>query len=293
MRRLLLASIFGLLLLAPPALAADNIHVHLKSGAEYQGLLVEKIPGDHLTLQLTTGEVKRFEWAEIATDAPDAAAPPMFQPSGTSSPSPPPLAPDTSHMAFVHIDAKNPDDHPELRHVAMSVDYAGRGGSLAVGTCMAPCDQWVPSGEYYIGGRRLESSAHFDLLPGESSRLLVNGGSSAGWVGGIFLTSFGATATAIGLYVFYTGAQKAWPNHSECTLESGTYYCAVGAPNAITNNPGLEAAGIVTTLVAGGLTALGIWVWSHNRTTVDKQSGATQALDHQRLLDALSGTIRF
>jgi hypothetical protein len=43
--------------------------VRLPDGAIYQGELVELVPGDHLTLRLATGEIKRFSWAEIQISA--------------------------------------------------------------------------------------------------------------------------------------------------------------------------------------------------------------------------------
>ncbi len=49
-----------------PAWSDDgHLTVLLKSGASYRGELVERVPGDHLTLKLATGEVKTFKWAEL------------------------------------------------------------------------------------------------------------------------------------------------------------------------------------------------------------------------------------
>jgi hypothetical protein len=60
---------WALIVLIPlGAAAADSPRtewVVLKSGAVYQGELVEKVPGDHLTLKLATGEIKNFGWNEL------------------------------------------------------------------------------------------------------------------------------------------------------------------------------------------------------------------------------------
>jgi hypothetical protein len=51
---------------AAGAQVAEEIVV-LNDGSTYQGKLVEKVPGDHVTIKLATGEVKRFDWSAIAS----------------------------------------------------------------------------------------------------------------------------------------------------------------------------------------------------------------------------------
>jgi hypothetical protein len=73
----------AIVLAAPAALAQGSTErVVTKGGATYQGSLVEKLPGDHVTIQLVTGQVKRFEWSEIASAA-DAS--PSVPPGGATS----------------------------------------------------------------------------------------------------------------------------------------------------------------------------------------------------------------
>lgn len=72
---------------AAPA-AATRVHVVLVDGGELQGELVERIPGDHLTLQLATGEIRRIEWAAIASSR-DLAGPSEDAPRATIAPRPP------------------------------------------------------------------------------------------------------------------------------------------------------------------------------------------------------------
>ncbi len=84
--------------LALPAAAAVTEAVTLTNGSMYQGELVEKVPGDHLPLRLATGEVKRFDWAQIASisgeglqmtwtgSAPAVAATPVVPPESVEQP---------------------------------------------------------------------------------------------------------------------------------------------------------------------------------------------------------------
>jgi len=56
---------------APGTLAVDI--VRLASGAEYKGQIAERVPDSHVVIVTLTGEVKRFEWTEVAFAGPAAA----------------------------------------------------------------------------------------------------------------------------------------------------------------------------------------------------------------------------
>jgi hypothetical protein len=77
-------------LVAPATARADDgrIHVVLVDGSEVQGELVEKVPGDHLTIQLATGEVRTIPWASIQSTNPVEPTP-----APTTPPPPPPPPP--------------------------------------------------------------------------------------------------------------------------------------------------------------------------------------------------------
>src|SRR4051812_30007389 len=65
-RALILVAFAGGVAIAAVAHADDGrIHVVLVDGSEVQGELVEKVPGDHLTIQLATGEIRTIPWASI------------------------------------------------------------------------------------------------------------------------------------------------------------------------------------------------------------------------------------
>src|SRR5262245_58684448 len=42
-----------------------NYVVQLKNGTTLKGQLLERLPGDHITLKLPSGEKKRFAWADV------------------------------------------------------------------------------------------------------------------------------------------------------------------------------------------------------------------------------------
>src|ERR1700689_677802 len=53
-----------------------DVGVVTRDGATFRGELVEKVPGDHVTIKLASGEVKRFAWADVADVAVQSAVPP-------------------------------------------------------------------------------------------------------------------------------------------------------------------------------------------------------------------------
>jgi hypothetical protein len=92
-RSIALAATLGAVLWASLARADDSrVHVVLVDGSEVVGELVEKVPGDHLTIQLATGEVRTIPWSSIRSTSPVTAP-------TTSPPPPPPPAIDTSPLS--------------------------------------------------------------------------------------------------------------------------------------------------------------------------------------------------
>src|SRR5678815_4389071 len=77
------------LLIATAARAAEPERVTLRDGSIVQGELVEKVPGDHITLKLATGEVRQIAWSDVA---PEQASPPPVQTQRR--------APNTTHVVL-------------------------------------------------------------------------------------------------------------------------------------------------------------------------------------------------
>jgi hypothetical protein len=148
MRFIALASCLSILvtssLFAVSAVAEDR--VQLRDGSVYGGALVEKVPGDHLTLKLPTGEVRRFGWAD--------------------------LSPEAVGKSLVRLRLDSDDSQAKLYRLTEA-------GSLAVATsrgmaygayesyapvCSVPCDTEVdPQGTYRIGGDGVTPTKAFEL----------------------------------------------------------------------------------------------------------------------------------
>ena len=73
-RGLSLAALLAFSLASYDALAGET--VRLRDGSTFQGELVEKVPGDRVTIRLATGEIKRFAWGDIVPEAAPAATAP-------------------------------------------------------------------------------------------------------------------------------------------------------------------------------------------------------------------------
>ena len=67
--------------------------VRLKDGSTYQGELVEKVMGDHVTLKLATGDIKRFTWDQLQFTTTQAPAPVAEEPPPSGGPPPFPPTP--------------------------------------------------------------------------------------------------------------------------------------------------------------------------------------------------------
>ncbi len=57
------------LMIASTARADDDETVRTKNGAEYRGEIIERVPGDHVTMRMP-GLIKRIEWADVDTRPP-------------------------------------------------------------------------------------------------------------------------------------------------------------------------------------------------------------------------------
>lgn len=59
----------------PPAAVSTEVIVTLRDGALYRGTPIERIPGDHLTIRLSTGEARRLAWVDIVSESMAPAIP--------------------------------------------------------------------------------------------------------------------------------------------------------------------------------------------------------------------------
>lgn len=132
--------------------------VELRNGGMVRGTLVENLPGDHVTIQLATGEVRTFPAAEVLRVGPAPAPPsgPILAEPGYLSPTVVP-SPVVSPMVNVRVVGTVEDlSLHRLTGTASVSVWTGPGiGTAAIDqfalVCGAPCEQQVPAGSYTLG----------------------------------------------------------------------------------------------------------------------------------------------
>jgi hypothetical protein len=257
-----------LVVLAPLTAWADTETVHLANGSVYSGDLVEKIPGDHVTIKLATGDVKRFEWSDIVPKTP------AVQPSAPSLAvaAPPPQQPDVLPVmaSVVPLVPARP------AHVQFEADTKGallvRVDSFAVNNristaeaerpvCYAPCAADVDANaQYYVSGAYITRSNRF-AIPDGSSVLHARTGSDGISAAGGWLVGFGVLSSL-------TGAIATPVAFATATQSSGWN--------------GWEYFGVTTLIAGAGLILLGIPFLIAGRTHV--ALGDADVAHHTRLL---------
>ncbi len=225
----LASSIFA----ARPAYA-DQETVHLTNGSVFSGELVEKIPGDHVTIKLATGEIRKIEWSDIAPQN-AVAAPTGALPQVVVAPSVPTPPPRPAHVRF-ESDAKGA--------LLMRVDnIAGTAGIAPYATetetpvCYAPCAADVDANaRYYVRGAYISRSARFAIRDGESA-LAVRSGSSGVSTAGAWLLSIGILSTitgAIATPIAYADAKgpglNGWQDFGIASLVGGGAFILLSIP---------------------------------------------------------------
>jgi hypothetical protein len=186
-----------------PAHADPLETVFLKNGGLVRGLLVEILPGDHVTVQLPSGEFAKVAWPDV-DHVERASAPPK------EAPAPALTAPAVGARALVHIESP--------RHVTLDRKNPGENEPWVI-ACESPCDVELPlDNEYRIVGSGVRPSSDFRLeaSPGQRVVLEVNPSSKAVRAAGIVVGSLGITAIVTGLYLW------AWtlPAMSACSAST-------------------------------------------------------------------------
>jgi hypothetical protein len=212
--------------------------VKLKNGTVQKGVLVERVPGDHVTLKLSTGEKKRFDWNVVDSieDPPEGEA----SASASASASEPPPAPTESAVPAPSVSAAPTASGLRLRMTGSpNAALERHEGTAWTFTCLSPCDRSLETGEYRVGGEGVNPSKTFVLR--EPSQLDVKAGSKGRAFGGQLLMGGGAGVLLIGVFLASQDSDAAIPA------------LAIGGAAAI-----------------GGLT-----LWLTNRTTITLTPTAT------------------
>jgi hypothetical protein len=229
------------------ARGAEVERVDLRDGGAVQGELVERVPGDHVTLKLATGEVRRIEWAAIAAVAPGAGA---GEPARRTMP--------------VSVSS----DHPgtslyRVDRLATLITVRGYGTLARIAkVCDAPCQTRLeadPDVSYYADGPDLPASRAFTLADPVRS-LTVTGGSTT-------MLGLGAASILVGGLAVATGGSL-WIIGAVQTSDAARTGHSVG-PNGHT----LTRAGMGTLISGVALVAIGIPLVLLGRTHVTADGG--------------------
>ena len=227
--------------------------VHLRTGGMFRGRVTEILPGDHVTVLLTTGESRKISWRDVdRVIVASTAIPPV-----ASTPAAPATAPMTGPRARVHM--KTPHPAHLYRRAAGTTEF--------VTACNSPCDEEMPIGDTYkIGGSGFSTTPEFSLAaqPGGSVELTVDGPSWAGIIGGGALTVGGGATAYIGTILALSGSAcsaNSYSNRSDSSCDS-------------VRNVGLGALA-----VGVGMIVLGLVVVFPSMKTDFSQTAASPAKD--------------
>lgn len=176
----LLASTLALFLTAAVPAVAQTLPpdvVQLANGGMLRGTIVENLPGDHVTIQLTTGEIRTFPSAQVqfagpAASAPSAAPQEVVPPAPSAALATPltrPIiaqpGPIPSYGAVaqpfptvrLHVEATSPDlTLQQVTGTGTAIVSTGRSFSTIMvdsfaPLCTAPCDIDLPVRAYVLG----------------------------------------------------------------------------------------------------------------------------------------------
>lgn len=216
------------------------VTVWTKDGGMFRGEIVERVPNDHITIKLATGETKRIEWKDVERDS-----------LGTPT-LPAPEAATTADAADVSVTPTTPigkgrvtlrGSGVRLERLARTAEGYGTKVSGYDIICIAPCDAVVtPGGGYRVSGEGLRSSKHFEIGQGAhsidaelGSNLRTGGalvftalGGSAMFLGGVFAAVGTRTATDYG-----SGTGKTTTHEDTTWRDTGLVLLGIGAVSLV------------------------------------------------------------
>jgi hypothetical protein len=240
---LVLLALAGTARAAPPA--APDTAVTTRDGAAYQGVLVEQVPGDHVTIQTADGKIHTFNTGQVASVRPlgaRQAVEPIATPSHGSS------------GVLVDLDATDPN----ARLVQLSVSGNGAPAPNAE-ICGPPCGVRVSPGTYMIGGAGIVPSPGFGLSESAAHVRVTSDpvtidhrNTSIMWAAG------GGIAASLGLSLWLSGVL--FESNANDTA-------AMGLPPQPNIGGPLKWTGIVLTAVGAAAGIAGLVMWYQADTT--------------------------
>jgi hypothetical protein len=238
----------------PATDALRDVGVATRDGATFRGELVERVPGDHLTVKLASGEIKRFAWADIADVATS---------KDKDKPDAPDAKPPTVHVAVdgeagVLLERRQTAAEGWTATVWPGYSYVETWEVV----CVAPCKTVVDAASTYrVNGGGVTTSRNFSLPQGREALRL-------------HLVPHSALLHGAGLVMMLSGALVGLAGGS------GLIAAPVQSDGAVEST--LRGLGVVGVVVGVATLAAGIPVWlmtySTARTDDGKTLGATRPL---------------
>lgn len=173
---------------------AEDVVV-LKDGGAIRGLVMEVLPGDHVSVRLADGRTAIVPWVLVHH---------IEQASHPAAPAVPatPAAPVTPQPAAPAVITGSATVHIVGDEVTLQMQ---RGGAWET-ACTSPCDHELPLDvNYRVTGSGVRTSGAFRLLakPGEHVTLNVNTGSSTAFDGGVAMALLGGITATVGFWGWY------------------------------------------------------------------------------------------
>lgn len=219
----------------PPA-SGPEVTVVARDGATFHGQMVEKIPGQYVTLRLATGEQRRIAWWFIQS---------LIGPDGTDQITGPQVA----------IDFRADDDRAKLQKLGKDGEWFD--------ACQSPCRGRVSAtGIYRVGGDGIRRSESFKLTH-DGTRIDASVGTTGRTVGGAILGIGGGAVAYVGLIMLLVGAS------TEPQTSSG------GPSRPLTNDERSDLMTVGSLMLLGGAGAGvgGLLILLNNQTDVTFSQG--------------------
>lgn len=212
---------------------AEDVVV-LKDGGAIRGLVMEMLPGDHVSVRLADGRTAIVPWV-LVHHIEQAARPAPIPSTGSTTP---PTAAQVAAATPATPITGSATVHLVGDEVVLQIQ---RGGAWET-ACNSPCDREMPlDSNYRVTGSNVRTSGAFRLLakPGDHVTLDVNTGSSAGFSGGVTMALLGGLTATIGFWGWYiTLLDNETYGYDDSGYYSGSSHHASPVPWAITTGVG-------------------------------------------------------
>jgi hypothetical protein len=188
---------------AAAPMAGPQITVFVVDGAVFRGELVEKIPGQYVTLRLSTGEHRRILWRFIARISESS---------------------DTSSAPVVQIQFRADDERAVLQKLGAD--------SVWFDVCATPCAGKVSStGLYRVGGSGISTSESFKIRSASHPARIDAEVATTGRrvLGGILTIGGGIVAYFAAIVFLATTAGGESDRSSEASTASGLVFLGSAA----------------------------------------------------------------